>query len=227
VALLVDQPPDPEPPPASPHDVTPPPGPSVKTAPPQIAKAKPTRITIPDEVAAPREPLHLTLGVTGEAAAGVLPGIQPALSAYLKFLPPQFYPITLQGEAFRAARAERNAESGARFRLFRVGLSVCPPVSRGRAHAIQVCVGQRLGWLQVVGYGFDHDRTERRLTYALNLGADAQIKVAGPVSIRGYLGGEVPVVRDRFASSGRQASDLFRPSPIAALAEIGLEAALW
>jgi hypothetical protein len=167
------------------------------------------------------------VGITAEVAAGLLPGIQPGLSARLKVQPNQFYPILVQGEGFRVARAERNADSGAEFRLLRVGLSVCPPVSRSRALALQLCVGQRLGWVHVVGYGFDHDRSERRLTYALDLGGDAQVKLGGPVSIRAYLGGEVPVVRDRFASSGRQASDLFRPSPIAALAEIGLEAALW
>ena len=35
------------------------------------------------------------------------------------------------------------------------------------------------------------------------------------------------MVRDQFASGGRSSTKLFRPAPIAADAEIGVEAALW
>jgi hypothetical protein len=84
-----------------------------------------------------------------------------------------------------------------------------------------------LGFIEVNGYGFDHDRKERRLTYALTLGGEGRLRLFAPVSLRAYLGGEVPVVRDRFSSGGRDASTLFNPSPLAVSGEIGLEAALW
>lgn len=219
VALLVDQPPEPEPPAA----------PAVETkapAAPAPPKTKPTPLTIPDDVAAPREPLHVLLGVSAEAAWGVLPGIRPALTLYLKLVPSQFLPITLQGEGFWPAKAERDSASGARFHLFRAGLALCPTLISSAAHALGLCVGQKLGFVEVEGFGFDKNHEERRLTYALAVGGEGRLRLFAPVSLRAYLGGEVPVVRDRFTSGGRNASNLFETSPIALAAEIGLEAAL-
>lgn len=224
LALLVDQPPDPEPPAPTPAAETKPSAADSAPAPP--AKGKPTPITIPDDVAAPREPLHVLLGTSAEAVWGVLPGISPALTLYLKLVPSEFLPITLQGEGFWPANAERDSESGARFHLYRAGLAVCPTLARNPAHALGLCIGQKLGFVQVEGFGFDHDHQERRLSYALTAGGEGRLRLLAPVSLRAYLGGEVPVVRDRFTSGGRNASNLFETSPIAVAAEIGLEAAL-
>ncbi|HVY25206.1 MAG TPA: hypothetical protein VHB79_01590 [Polyangiaceae bacterium] len=227
VALLVDQPPDPEPP-APPVDETKPAkaGTGAPAPTPTPPKARPTPITIPDDVAAPREPLHVMLGASAEAAWGLLPGITPAVTLYLKLVPSQFLPITLQGEGFLPASAERNSDSGAHFYLFRAGLSLCPTLSSNAARVLGLCFGQKLGFIEVEGFGFDHDRQERRLTYALTAGGEGRLRLFAPVSVRAYLGGEVPVVRDRFSSGGRNASNLFETSPVAVAAEIGLEAAL-
>lgn len=227
VALLVDQPPDPvaaEPAElAVPSDATKPP--ALAPAPPP--KPKPTPITLPEDVAAPREPWHVSLGVGGEAAWGVLPAIRPALTLYLKLVPRHFVPITLQGDGFWPADAERDAGSGATFHLRRAGLALCPALSERPTLALAACFGQKLGFVEVQGFGFDHDRHERRLTYALTAGGEARLRLFAPVSLRAYLGGEVPVVRDRFTSGGRNASNLFEPSPVAVAGEIGLEAAIW
>ena len=166
------------------------------------------------------------VGVAAEAAWGLLPGIRPGLALYLKLVPSQFFPITLQGDGLSTAKAERDAGSGANFRLFRAGLAVCPALSSQPGRTLGACFGQKLGFMQVDGYGFDHDKHERRLTYALTLGGEGRLRLFAPVSLRAYLGGEVPVVRDRFTSGGRNASNLFETSPVALAAEIGLEAAL-
>lgn len=157
----------------------------------------------------------------------MLPGIRPEAALYFQLLPNHFYPVTLQGEAFGAADAERDTTSGARFHLYRVGLAACPEVVARPGQSLGVCVGQKLGFMQVNGFGFDRDRNERRLTYALTLGVEGRLRLFGPVSTRGYIGAEVPVVRDRFVSGGRSAASLFEPSPVALAAEIGLEAQIW
>lgn len=228
VALLVDQPPEPEP------EVQPPPPASVADAPasppPPVTPrrtAPPTPIAIPPEVAAPRAPWHAHFGVSAVAAWGVLPAIRPAFALYLKLVPRNFVPITLQGEGFWPATAERDASSGARFRLFRAGLAVCPALHERPDVALSLCVGQKVGWLTVEGYGFDHDHQERRINYALVAGGEGRLRLVAPVSVRGYLGAEVPLARDRFTSSGRNATELFEPTPLAILGEIGVEAALW
>lgn len=233
VALLVDQPPDPEPPlppPSAPRS-----GPTAGAqpetpAPPAVVtppRRKPTPIHIPDDVAAPREPLHVSAGVSALGTWGLLPGIDPALALYLELVPRHFYPVVLQGEGFWPAEAERDVAAGARFRLFRAGLLVCPPVVEASRSVLSVCAGQKLGFIRAGGFGFDHNRDERRLTFALSLGAEGKLRLFPAVSVRGYLGAEVPVVRDRFASGGRNSTDLFQPSPVAAAAEIGLESRLW
>jgi hypothetical protein len=232
VALLVDQPPDPEPdaaPPAAPA-VTgeePPPPLTPPPPPPQRPARPPTPITIPADVAAAREPWHARFGAVAAAAWGVLPGITPALALYLKLVPPHFLPVLLQGEGFWPATAERDGSSGARFHLFRVGLALCPALYESPGLSSSLCFGQKVGWLSVEGYGFDHDREERRLSFALSAGGESTVRLFSPVSLRGYFGAEVPLARDRFTSGGRNAVKLFQPTPVAFLGEIGLEVALW
>jgi hypothetical protein len=221
VALLVDEPPDPEPPASSlPAE------PAPTTAAPS-AKKPSSVISIPDDVVAPREPWHARFGASAAAAWGQLPGIRPVLGLHLTIVPRGFWPVVLTGDGFWPNDAERDDSSGARFRLFRAGLSVCPALLDQPARSVAICVGQRISWLTVEGYGFDHDRSERRLGYAFTLGGEARQRLFDPISVRGYLGGEVPLVRDRFASGGRNAVELFQPSIVAIIGEIGLEAALW
>jgi hypothetical protein len=232
VALLVDQPPEPEPEPetAAPAPVAAgealPATRALPAAPPR-ATTPPTTITIPADVAAARAPWHAHWGAVAAAAWGGLPGIRPALALYAKLVPPHFLPILLQGEGFWPSTAERSDSSGARFHLFRAGLALCPALYESPALSSSLCFGQKLGWLTVEGYGFDHDRKEGRLSYALSGGAEGMLRLFAPVSLRGYWGVEVPLARDRFASGGRDAVLLFEPQIIAISGEIGLEAALW
>jgi hypothetical protein len=222
VALLVDEPPDPEPL-ASPEPAAAP----APTAAAPSAKKPDRVISIPDDVVAPREPWHARFGVSAAAAWGQLPGIRPVLALHLTLAPRGFWPVVLTGDGFWPKNAERDDSSGARFQLFRAGLSVCPALLDQPAQSVAVCVGQRISWLSVEGYGFDHDERERRLGYALSLGGEGRQRLLGPVSVRGYAGAEVPLVRDRFTSGGRNAVELFQPSPVGVIGEIGLEAALW
>jgi hypothetical protein len=226
VALLADQPPEPElPEPTSPPSLAAPP--STPPPAPVPRRPAPTPISIPEEVAAPREPWHLSLGVGALGAWGLLPGVAPALSAQVRVGARHFAPITLTAELFAQRDAERNEASGARFRLTRVGLSVCPPLVASAGRVLSVCVGQKIGWLRVDGFGFDRDSNERRLLYALHLGAEVRQALFSVFSLRGALGAEVPLVRDRFVSLGRDSADLFRPSIVALTAQIGVEASLW
>jgi hypothetical protein len=220
VALLVDEPPDPEPTPVEP------PSPVEGAAkPPAVSTSR--VIVIPREVAAPREPWHVRIGASGKGAWGVLPDVRGAFALHVTLVPNGFWAIQLQGDGFWPADAPRDESSGARFHLFRAGLSLCPELLTTPAFAAALCAGQRLSWLTVEGYGFDHDVTQRRLGYALSLGGEGRLRLVGPVSLRAYLGVEVPLVRDRFTSGGRNSTELFKLSPAAILGEIGLEAALW
>lgn len=231
VALLVDQPPEPEAPP----EPEPPPKPAtahdaagsapIHSAP--VRPASPRPIWIPPEVAAPREPWHVSLGASAAAIWGALPGVAPGVAVFLTLRPRHFLPTTLMGEAWRTATAERDAEAGARFRLLRAGIALCPALLEAAERGVNLCFGQKLGWLSVAGYGFDHDARERRLTFALSAGLEARLRLFSLFILRGYLGAEVPVVRDQFRSGGSNPANLFQPSPVALDAQVGLEAQLW
>lgn len=229
IALLVDEPPEPEPEvaPESAAPVAPTSEATRGGSKPPTAAREPTAITIPREVAAPREPWHVAIGAAGSVAWGLLPQVRPAVVAWARLVPRGFVPIILQGEGFWSSEAARDASSGARFQLWRVGLALCPALSASDSNAFGLCAGQKLGWLGVEGYGFDQNLEDRRLSFALSLGAEGRQLVWGPFSLRGYLGAEIPLVRDRFTSGGENAVELFRPSPVAFGAELGLEAALW
>lgn len=227
VALLADQPPEPEPPPTpvAPTETAPSPAGAPPAPPP--SRSLPTPIQVPDDVLAPREPWHVAVGAAVQGAWGALPGVAEGGSAYVSLLPPHVVPISLSGEAFASQSAMRDGRSGARFRLLRVGLSLCPPLLARAERELALCFGQKVGWLRVDGFGFDHDLSERRLTYALHAAVEARQRLFSPVSLRGSVGAEVPLVRDRFVSSGREATELFRPAAAAFTARIGLEATLW
>ena len=226
VALLVDEPPEPEPaePAAAPAGSAPDAQTSGKPVPPQST----TRvIEIPAEAGAPREPWHVAVGAAGKGAWGVLPGVRPAVQLSLRLSPATLPGILLQAEAFWPTNAERDQDSGARFRLQRVGLLLCPELVSGSRARLGVCIGQQLSWLSAEGYGFDRDLKQQRLGYSLVLGGEARLRLFSPVSLRGALGAELPLVRDRFSSAGQNAQELFRPAPLGISAEIGLEAQLW
>jgi hypothetical protein len=229
VALLVDEPPEPEPEPepapsAVPAaDAAPAPAP-----PPPPPPARPTTaISIPADVVAPREPWHLAVGVAATAAWGLLPELRPGLALQAQLTPRGFVPILLQGEGFLSSSAERDASSGATFRLLRAGLALCPRLVEGQRSNLGLCIGEKLGWMKVEGYGFDQNVADGRLTFALSLGAEGRLQLWKALWLRGYLGGEIPIVRDRFTSGGHHPVELFQPSPVALSGEIGIEAALW
>jgi hypothetical protein len=227
VALLADQPPDPEP------ALEPLPTPAPEAAPPSSPpppprpRAAPTPLFIPADVSAPREPWHVAVGAAFQGTWGVLPGVTPGVSVLVTVLPPHVMPLTVAGEMFTTRTAERDSSSGARFRLLRIALSLCPRLLQGPGRDLALCFGQKVGWLRVDGFGFDRDLSERRLSYALHLGVEARQQLFSRVSLRGSLGAEAPMVRDRFVSSGRDAAELFRPSVLGFAAQLGLEASLW
>jgi len=208
VALLVDQAPEPE----------------------SEAKSRPVTkppITIPAEVAAPREPWHAGLGAGLGGTWGVLADAVPNLGLYFMLAPRHFYPVFIEAEVFPPASFARDATSGARLSLVRLGLLVCPPLLAGSGHALGLCVGQRLGSLRIEGYGFDHDADERRFTYALVLALEPKLRLSERLWLRGYGGVEIPLVRDEIASAGRNAASLARPWPVAAVSQFGVEAAIF
>jgi hypothetical protein len=180
-------------------------------------------ITIPPTTLAPREPWRFAVASEARVSVGLLPGAALGVAAGVALEPPRTIGVVGEGEYWFSdeAAGERPA-SGARFQLMRAGLLVCAPAERGARLTARLCAGQSLGYLRSFGFGFDRNLRDERLTYGLSLRAEAHLRVAGPLGLRGVLGGEAPLVRDRFGTRGAGARELFRPSPVVLASGVGV-----
>jgi hypothetical protein len=209
VALMLDVPRDelprplPAPPPPVPKSVTP-----------------PSPISVPRETHAPREPWRFQLAVLATGAAGLVPGIGLGAGVSLGVEPPTFWLTELDVAVWLPSDAER-PEGGSRFRLVTVGLALCPLSLDSAPLRLDVCAGQRIGRLSAEGFGFERNREQARLSYALGARARGWLTLAGPLRVGLGAGGEVPLWRDQFvysAANGQRPS-LFRMSPVVGAAE--------
>ena len=219
LAILVDSPPEPLPPEIAIRPEAP------RRSPERPPAASP--IAIPEDAEAPREPWRLALTPGARVSFGALPGIASGFSLGARLGTRHFPTLLVEGDLWPARNAPRDAVSGARFRMARAGIFLCPALGSGPRHSWGFCLGQEVGWLRVDGYGFDRNLQGGGLTYALAARGEASLLVVAPVSVRGFLGAEVPLVRDRFVSAGSGAREVFRPQPLAILAGIGAELAVW
>lgn len=214
VALLVDTPPEREPPT--------PDAPAPEPAPPPPPRRRPTPIRVPEESFAPREPLGF--GVRGSALVvfGLVPGwgLGAEVAAELAF--PRGPRVIAAFDA-TLTRDRSGSRGGAEFDARRVGLELCGLGGAWGAFSVEPCVGQRVGWLGARGFDFDRNLETTRLYYAIAAGADAGLTLGGVLLAAGVRG-EFPLTRDRFSEriSGEERKELFRVAPIVASARIGI-----
>jgi len=240
VALLVDDPPSPEVPlesptsPPTPLDTAPTsaPAPSAHAEPPPPAPApisKPTRITLPPETHAPREPWHVAVQASGALAFGLLPGVAPGVQAGIELAPPHGPALELFGASFFARRAQRaNGSAGADFNASAIGLELCPLEYERAALRWTACGGQSVGWVSVKSFGFDVDSSSSHLRYALLGWSGLELFMTRTFAVRFGARVEIPLSREIFDYSARDGSEptLYETSPIAALLDVGVLARL-
>lgn len=220
VALLVDAPPNL--PPERVSEPAPAPTQTPAPAPPPPAPRK-TTLRLPEDSYAPREPWRFTAALAGAGALGVAPEPLLGVAAVFAFRPPRSPAFRLGGEFFPTVVAELEPQRGAEITLLRVNLDVCPLEHASEPFRLGACVGQRVGWLRVRGFGFDENLESDELSYALDLQGTAWWSVAGGFGVMLAVALEVPLLRNAYIvgadSAARQ--ELKRSSPIAGSAQIG------
>jgi len=194
VALLVDSPPEPPPPietsPAAPP-VTPP-----------VPKPPPTRIELPKETHAPREPWHYVPTVSFAAAYDRLPGIAFGPRAGVTFLPPSFPEFRLSGGVLLPREeTTESGEYGGRFWLLDVAFELCPLVHRSSSFRVSGCVGQSVGRLSVTGFGFDENQEEAGLDLVVTAGVSSFFTVVRPFGVVLGLGAGLPLSRNAYSAT--------------------------
>lgn len=214
IALLVDT--APVAPTASPAG----PGATVPT-PPRPEAPRPTPITLAPDTDAPREPWWFAVTLSGVAAFGVLPGSAFGGALGLGARPPRFRQIWASAELLperTRGSAQRTALSLARF-----GLMLCPLELGTSALQGVACAGQRVGFVDADGSGFDVNQTTRQLSYELALEVAGSWRVLPPLFLRAAAGLEFPLLRPAYVSRPADGTrrEWFQASPVAASARAG------
>jgi hypothetical protein len=221
VALLVDSPPAPPPPPVEPA-----PAPTAPAAlPPAPKPAPPTRIELPKDTFAPREPWRFvpTLSVSG--AYDRLPGFAFGPRAGVAFLPPRFPEFRASvGVLLPREETIEGGASGGRFWLLDAAFELCPLEHRGASVRVSGCVGQSIGRLTVTGIGFDENDEEPGLDFVLTLGGSSFFRVAGPFGVVLGLGVGFPLSRNSYSArtaDGRRV-EIWQRGYVVGSAEVGV-----
>jgi hypothetical protein len=199
------------PPPNTPADLESPP-----TPPPR------RNLSLPPDTPAPREPWTFSAGVMAAGALGAQPDPAWGGRLVLGVAPPRGPRFELEGSAFTHTTAEADAPgAGVEMRLVTLGTFVCPLSFWD--DALSLCAGQIIGQTQADGFGFDRNRSEQRLSWALGARVRGAVRVFGPLQLRAGLGGETPLFRDRFVyRQGGRAVAVFRMAPVVGSAELGI-----
>jgi hypothetical protein len=222
VALLVDAPPNmppepsPEPAPTTEPAAPPPPVP-VRPTP------APTRLVVPENTFAPREPWDVALYAAATGLVGIAPRPLFGAALTLEVHPPRLFGLRASGEFLPKARVELDPDRGAELTLVRFGLAVCPLEKEAGPLRFEICAGQEVGWLGVTGFGFDENLESGELAYSVEGGGSAFLHLVAGLGLWISAAVEVPLVRNDYFSASEAISreDLYRAKPIAGNAQIG------
>jgi len=240
IALLVDSPPPPvEAPPPEPAPAQPEPstdaGSAATPTPPAPSSAGPvarpkttpsaTRLYIPADSYAPREPWHADVELGAVAAGGALPGIAFASELSLGILPVALPELRLFGGLY-GSRETHVGESaaGARFALAYAGLETCPWSAYGGRARPFFCLGEAVGRFRATAFGFDQNSSATLVRFALHARLGLSLPISGALSARLDGRAELPVTRASFVYGARDGKDagIYQASLFSGLLELGL-----
>jgi len=191
----------------------------------EVAHEDASAIRLPRDTHAPREPWRIQLAAEGVGAIGILPGFAPGIELGVGAKAPSLPELRLFA-GWYGPREQRRAEqdAGARFDALYLGFEVCPFEA---AHGIiewTICAGQSVGRLRAAAFGFDENSTSDHLTYALLARGAVQLELSSHWAVRFGARAEVPLVRGvfRYGTPDGGQQDLYQPSPVAAVLDLGL-----
>ncbi len=211
--------------------------PAPSTAPPLAEAPNPppnapqigTRIELPPDTYAPREPFRLEVAASVVGSMGAVPDITLGGELLLGVRPPHFIELRLRPTGLLPkSEAAPTPDRGGRFSLLTVALDACPLEHEVQKLRFVGCVAQRVGRMRAEGFGFHQSATSSELYYALGISTGAAFWFAPPVGVRVGLDLEAPLTRDAYFSVGPtgERREIFRPSPIVGAATVGLALSL-
>jgi hypothetical protein len=216
VALLVDSPPNPPAPvetaPEAEKSAAPPPPPS------------PTKIELPKETFAPREPWRFVPTASVGAAIDRLPGFAFGPRIGVQFLPPRFPEFRVSvGALLPKEFTIESEEFGGRFWLLDALFELCPLAHETTSVRLSGCIGQSVGRLSVTGFGFDENDEEPGLDLVVTAGVSSFLMVARPFGVHLGLGAGFPLSRNAYsARTDEGAVEVWQRGYVVGSGEIGV-----
>ncbi|HEX6274928.1 MAG TPA: hypothetical protein VFZ53_17925, partial [Polyangiaceae bacterium] len=199
--------------------------PTTPTPPAAPKPAPPTRIELPRDTYAPREPWRFVPSVSMSFAYDRLPGVAYGPRAGVAFLPPRFPEFRVSvGALLPREKTTGPDESGGRFWLVDASFELCPLEYRGTGVRVSGCVGQSIGRLTVEGIGFDENDEEPGLDLLLTLGVSSFLRVAGPLGVVLGVGGGFPLSRNLYSARNAEGErvEVWQRGYVVGSAEVGL-----
>jgi len=191
------------------------------------AVSEPSRIsvTIPPDALAAREPFRVQLGGSLAALVGPLPGVALGPELLVAVRPPHFIELRLRPSFFPEREVSAPApDRGGRLSLVQVALDLCPLEHELPRVRLSGCLGQSVGWVRGVGFGYVHNSETGSLVYSLGVGASALLALAGPLGLSFGLGAALPLERDSYVSQAADGvtTEVFRSAPVTGMLAVGL-----
>jgi hypothetical protein len=232
LALMIDPdaaldlppaPPPPVPPPPSPPAPSPPAPSPPAPSPPSPLAAAPRCDPAPPAPAAPPRTWRAGMQVGFAGSLGMLPYPEPGATLRLHVVPPRGPAFEIGASVWLESRVDPGGP-GATFDLAYGSLSVCPLALTIASTGFFACAGAHIGSLRAQGVDFDSSHQHEQLVFDVTAEALVRRTLFDPIFAAGGLGFVVPVVRDRFYAidAAGTAHELFRASPVAGTAELGL-----
>jgi hypothetical protein len=166
-----------------------------------------TPLVIPAATTAPRLPFAFQPSLGSAFGLGLLPRLAWGAQARLVIVPPELWPLIVEGTLWHPQRLGR--ERGVHFSLQTLRLAVCPIRGGWRRVELSLCIDESLGMIRARGFGFDEDRPASHFWAALGAGGSARYPL-GPLFLSGAASLLAPLVQRRYFYADEESVTLYR-----------------
>jgi len=196
-------------------------------APPPAAPPRVSTLRVPKDTPPRRPRWSFEVGLAGLGAYGLLPEVTFGVRGHVAVKAPEFWKVGVDIASYASVDETLGSENaGASFSPRELGVFVCPLELPGSGFQLDGCLVQHVGTLHVEGFGFDTNEEQERPYVNVGLALAASLQIVGPLSVRGGIDTQVPLLREtfRYGSQDGEEPSLFRMSAVLVAGQIGLAA---
>ena len=196
-------------------------------APPPPASPRVSTLRVPKDTPPRRPRWSFEVGLAALGAYGLLPEVTFGVRGHVAVKPPEFWKVGVDVGSYASVdETLGSTDAGASFSPKELGVFVCPFELPGSGFQLEGCLVQHVGTLHVEGFGFDKNEEQARPYVNVGLAFAAGLQIFGPLSVRGGIDTQVPLLREtfRYGSQDGEEPSLFRMAAVLVAGQIGLAA---